>query len=250
MLGAVKKILFGTLVIVVAFAASAFGMYKYNQVRTFKNLADQGRQCMLQKNYDRSVELFSEALSYKSDPGIKKDLVLSKSLKEENEKQKQISQNIQLSNSAIKNYDYNSANKYLDKALKLDPDNQEAVNLKNMIVKVSQAEREKSLINNLKKNNYKAPVKEQKSQKQVNEEITYKKALQIVANKYPESSFQPVQEVVPLNTLKKFLTDDQLKRYYIFYGHYVPDGTDFQDLILVDKKTGHISQLSPDGVIH
>lgn len=64
----------------------------------------------------KTFELFSEALSYKSDQGIKKDLILAKSLKEENEKQKQISQDIQLANSAVKNYDYNSG-KLKDKVL-------------------------------------------------------------------------------------------------------------------------------------
>ncbi|MBV4429673.1 tetratricopeptide repeat protein [Clostridium tyrobutyricum] len=255
----INKILFGILAMIVIFAASAFSMYKYNQTRTFKNLASQGKQYMIQKNYDKSIEIFNRALTYKNNPSIQKNLILAKNLKQEDGKQKNISKNIQLANNSIKSYDYQNASKYLDEVLKLDPNNEEAENLKNMIEKSIQDEKmkleykiklEKTVSNNIKKNNYKASSKGQNSQKQSDKEITYNQALQIVASKYPESSFKPVQEVVPMITLKKFLTDDQLNKFYIFYGHDTFDDSDFQDLILLDKKTGSISQLSPDGVIH
>ena len=132
-----SKILFGILIMAAVFFASMFGMYKYSQFENFKNLVGQGRQCMLQKDYNKSIKLFEKALTYKNDSSVQKELLLAQDMKNQSGKQahpnEKLSDYIKLANTAVKNHDYESANKYLDKALELSPDDQELQSMKNMV---------------------------------------------------------------------------------------------------------------------
>ncbi|HBC98022.1 MAG TPA: hypothetical protein DC034_14680 [Clostridium sp.] len=235
-----SKILFGILIMAAVFFASMFGMYKYSQFENFKNLVGQGRQCMLQKDYNKSIKLFEKALTYKNDSSVQKELLLAQDMKNQSGKQahpnEKLSDYIKLANTAVKNHDYESANKYLDKALELSPDDQELQSMKNMVESAIYSKNNKTenkiVVDYKNVGNYQNnSVRENTDNK--DKEITYDKALKIVSDKFPGASFKPAQEVLSLSILRKFLTDGQIEKYYIFYGSEVE--TDFQDLVLVDK---------------
>lgn len=81
----------------VAFLASFFGMYKYGQYKNFSDLTKQGNQYMLQKNYDKAVQLFKQALIYKNDKVTEDNLLLAEALKNEGIEENAISKNAQQS---------------------------------------------------------------------------------------------------------------------------------------------------------
>ncbi|AKN33837.1 hypothetical protein Ccar_24610 [Clostridium carboxidivorans P7] len=251
-MGKIYKVLLGILLSIAIFVISIFGTYKYNESKTFNNLASQGKQYMIQKDYDKAIEVFQQALSYKNDRDIQGNLALAQNLKNENNKKENISKDIQLANDAAKNNKYEEANKYLDEILKIDPNNTDAKNLKDIFAKAVQDQQEKAKYkleaeNTAKKNDN----DNNNTHNEKHRAVSYKQALEIVENAYPDCYFQPAQEVVNINILKKLISDDMLNASYVFYGcESNPSGAALQDLILVTKENGHILELSPDGKIH
>jgi len=59
-----------------------FGSYKYNKAQAYSNLISAANKDMDNGEYDQAIALFKQALNYKSDPMIQKNIKLAASLKE------------------------------------------------------------------------------------------------------------------------------------------------------------------------
>lgn len=231
----IGKILLGIILLVASFGLSAFGMYEYNNYKAFNNLASQGKQFMIQKDYDKAIQVFQQALSYKNDTEIEKNLALAQNLKSENSKKGIISKNIQLASEAAKNNKYDEANKYLDEILKLEPDNIEAKNLKDTFTKTikdQQESQQQEKSKNIKQENEVKPIKQNG--------LKYNEALAILQKKYPGCSFKLADEVIGRGELKKFVPIDIINSSYIFYGHNNIYHDELQGLTVVNKETGKL----------
>ena len=233
------KILLRILLLIIIFVLSAFGMYKYNEYsksKVFNSLASQGKQYMIGKDYDKAIQTFKKALSYKNDPDIQNNLALAQSLKDENAKKQEISKDIQLANDAAKNSKYDDANKYLDEALKIDPNNSDVKNLKDAFAKTVQEQQEKA--------KYKSEVANAKNQQNREDSnnsknlLTQNQAYQIMYNRFKNDG-----DII-VRTKNDYVDDNNnvkqsLDKYYLFHvDYYIPacDG----NLFGVDKETGLI----------
>ncbi|AZV58361.1 hypothetical protein [Clostridium sp. AWRP] len=229
------KILLVILLLIIIFVLSAFGMYKYNEYsesKVFNSLASQGKQYMIGKDYDKAIQTFKKALNYKNDPDIQNNLALAQSLKDENAKKQEISKDIQLANDAAKNSKYDDANKYLDEALKIDPNNSDVKNLKDAFAKTVQEQQEKA--------KYKLEVTNAKNGQNCKDSnssenlLTQKQAYQIVCNKFTDCDiFVPKR-----SDYSDEMAEQAGNKYYLFYTEDKVDHSATDYLIGVDKKTG------------
>lgn len=229
------KIIIGIMLLGIGFALSAFGMYKYNEIKTFNNLASQGNQYMIQENYDKAIQVFQQALSYKNDSGVQTNLVLAQNFKNENSIKDTITKNIKLANEAAKNNKFDEANKYLNEILKIDPDNTEAKTLKDSFNKAVQDQEEKA------KEQEQAKVKEQAKENtsktqsdssiSTRVQMTSEKALKILENAYPEYTYVSGGE---MNTYPWQPYEGQPAYRFIFKKN--EDNTPYVGFVLMDGR--------------
>lgn len=238
----VSKTLLIILLLIIGFAASAFGMYEYNNYKAFNKLASEGKQYMIQKDYDKAMQAFRQALNYKKDAEIQSNLALVENLKNENAKNTTISKNIQLAADAAKNNKYDEANKYLDEVLKTDPDNSEAKSLKDSYVKAIQAQQEKA-----KYESKEANIQNQQKRRNMDSNqdgVTEKQAYQMVCNKFKDCDvFVPKR-----SDYSDGIAEQAGDKYYLFYTEYKSDHSASDNIIGVHKKTGGIYALYGDHI--
>ena len=232
------KILLGILLLIIIFVLSAFGMYKYNEYsesKVFNSLASQGKQYMIGKDYDKAIQTFKKALSYKNDPDIQNNLALAQSLKDENAKKQEISKDIQLANDAAKNSKYDDANKYLDEVLKIDPNNSEAKGLKDAFAKAVQEQQEKD--------NQTSKYEKVSKNKSENSELTYEQAYQIVQSILKKEFKNTNISAIPLDEIPEKFRGDMIQGDCYIVGTMIDNdygGPDYQ----INKYTGKIIEYS------
>lgn len=233
----VSKISLSVITAVTVFGLSAFGMYKYNEFKVFDNLVSQGKQYMIQKDYDKSIQVFKQALTYKNNADIQANIALAQNLKNEDSKKGIISKNIQLANEAAKNNKYDEANKYLDEILKVDSNNADAKNLKSIFEKAVKDQQEK-----VKAEEEKTNIQNQQSSKNADSQAgtSQQKAYQTVCNKFKDYDVSEANRSVYSNEIANQAGD----RYYLFYLEYKSDHSATDSLIGVDKKTGVMYKIS------
>lgn len=251
------KILLGILLLIIIFGLSAFGTYKYNEYKeskVFNSLASEGKQYMIEKDYDRAIQSFKKALNCKNDPDIQNNLALAQSLKDENAKKQEISKDIQLANDAAKNNKYDDASKYLDEVLKIDPNNSEAKNLKDAFAKTVQNQQ----------TNTESQLQAKKTQAQTtssstdiesqieeslknNGEITYNEAIYLLKKQYPGCSFHSINDAKGKSYINNLLQQNSrmLKRCYFFNGHDDQYDDELQGITAIDKVSTHIYSIIP-----
>ncbi|MBO0573747.1 hypothetical protein EXQ42_01975 [Clostridium botulinum] len=67
--------------ITIILAVFSFGIYKYNRIKDYNMLIDNGNKYMVSKEYDKAISLFEQSLNYKRDPQIEKNIALANKLK-------------------------------------------------------------------------------------------------------------------------------------------------------------------------
>lgn len=77
-----RKITIISVIVVIAIVCGGFGIYKYNKVQAYNNLINTANKDMDKGEYDQAIALFNQALQYKNDPTIEKNIKLAASLKE------------------------------------------------------------------------------------------------------------------------------------------------------------------------
>lgn len=238
------KIILGIALVIIVFGLSAFGMYKYNELEVFNNLSNQGKQYMLQKDYDKAIQSFQQALSYKKDTDTQSSLVLAQNLKSENSKKGIVSKNIQLANEAAKNNKYDEANKYLDEILKTDPNNSEVKSLKDSYAKAVQEQQEKAKA----QEQVKLSVQQQNNdnnRRKTNVEISQQQASQIVANRFKDCDVFLAER----NDYTDRISKEVGNGLYLFYTEFKDDHSGTQGYVGVDKITGETYDILPGSYI-
>lgn len=230
------KVLLGIISLVICFGISAFGMYEYNNYKVFNNLASQGKQYMLQKDYDKAIEAYQQALSYKKDTGIQTNITIAQNLKNEDNIKATVSKNIQLATEAAKDNKYDEASKYLYEVLKADPNNSEAKNLKDTYAKAVQDQQEKA---KLEEANRQSQQKSKNIESNSEDGITQQQAYQIMYNKFKGDGDILVAKKSDYADDSNNNVKQSLDKYYLFHiRYYEPSGDG--NLFGVDKKTGLI----------
>lgn len=243
----VGKILLGATLLIIVFWLSAFGMYKYSQIKAFDDLVSQGKQYMIKKDYDKAIQVFQQALTYKKDADVQTNIALAQNLKNEDGKKGTISKNIQLANEAAKNNKYDEANKYLDEILKVDSNNADAKNLKDIFAKAVQDQQEKVKAQE-EKDKALATAKNQEDDYihkgpvyiESHGGVTYNQALTLAKERGAGLRIEPVEKYVDQATLKKNVPAHSLENSYIFYAIDDVHQFDCNYLIEVSKSTGRI----------
>lgn len=250
----IKNIVIILILLVAGFVLSAFGMYQYNNYKTFKALTNQGQQYMAQKDYDKAIQTFQQALGYKNDSTIQSNLALAQNLKNENAKSATISKNIQLATEAAKNNKYDEANKYLDEIFKIDPNNSEAKNLKDTYTKTLQEQQTK---NNTEENTQKQQQKTISSntdmESQIKEslinngEITYDESIYLLKKQYPDCSFKSINDAEGKSFVNRIEQENgrMFKHCYFFYGHNDKYDDELQGITAINRVSTHIYEIIP-----
>ncbi|PJI09510.1 hypothetical protein CUB90_17290 [Clostridium sp. CT7] len=133
-------------------------IYKYNKVQTYKSLVNAANEDMYSEKYDQAKALFNQALSYKNDSLVQKDIKLAPKLK------------------SIKNI-YDEAIKHLDAILKVDDTNEDAKRLKKTYSSNIQLEKNKSAQST-------EAQKETNQQNNINSSFTPDQAVQLARQYY------------------------------------------------------------------
>lgn len=77
----IKKVSIIFIAAVIIIMCMGLGIYKYNKVQTYKNLMNAANEAMYSEKYDQAKALFNQALSYKNDSLVQKDIKLATKLK-------------------------------------------------------------------------------------------------------------------------------------------------------------------------
>ncbi|ADK16154.1 hypothetical protein WX45_01817 [Clostridium ljungdahlii DSM 13528] len=197
------------LILIICFCLSSFGMYEYS-------------------NYKNNITMQKE-----------KALAAAQNIQKEKAKNDEINKDIELASNSAKDSKYDDANKYLDEALKLDPNNSEAKNLKDSYSKIIEQQKQQA--------NIQAQAQTQNQQNRVsssndNTKFTYNEALNLLKEQYPGCSFTEVNDSDGLNLIKHLRIQDK-KIYvncYFFYGHDDKEDYDLEGMFAVSEGERHI----------
>ncbi|AGY75329.1 tetratricopeptide repeat protein [Clostridium autoethanogenum] len=212
----IRNILMILLILIICFCISAFGMYKYSK--------------------------------YKNDITMQKEKALAtvQNIQKENDKNAEINKDIQFASNSAKNSKYDDANKYLDEALKLDPNNSEAKNLKDSYSKIiEQQKQQANTETQLQAQKQQAQATSSNNSDNTTKRITAREAHTIACSVSPD--FDVALEGVAID--KSMLPRNIVNNYYVFYSETRSDHSANDYAICVNKTTGNIILLNPDGTI-
>lgn len=68
--------------VIIIVVATIFGTFKVANMKSYTRLVDSGNKYMEEKEYDKAIGLYKEALKYKKDGKVKRDMIMSNELKD------------------------------------------------------------------------------------------------------------------------------------------------------------------------
>lgn len=255
----IKKITIISIIVVVIISVGGFGLYKYNKFQTYNSLVSSANRYMDSGDYDKAVALFNQALDYKNDNNIRRNIKLAENLKDVkkfydngikdmsdkkyidaigefdkvtkeddklyNNAKKKIAeckkQLIADVNDLVKNSKYDDANKELDEILKIDADNSEAKKLKDTVAKAVKDQQDKA-----------AYAKQQEEKAKADEAV-----------KQAASSGNVPNADAAFNIIKNKFNYTALGICYDYTGDAQHDGKDFYIIHVFENHPDHIATL-------